>query len=217
MKRVRNDLTGKKFGRLTVIGIADDGKRKTSYICECECGNVKKARADGLISGAIRSCGCLKHETNLKNVANVPSHKIAENRGYKVAGTRLYMIWQGMKRRCYKETEPCYSRYGGRGIKICSEWLEDYGNFHDWAVENGYNDSLTIDRIDTNSDYTPDNCRWATNEQQSNNRRSNIIIKIGNAKKSLMEWCKIFELDYKKVYGRYNRNKFVGIDELFRG
>lgn len=215
MRKLVNDLTGKRFGRYTVIGVADDGQRKTSYICQCDCGNIKKVRADGLISGRTQSCGCLKRERSAENVKSVPSYKKFEKTGYKVGGTRLYEIWQGMKRRCYKETEPCYERYGGRGIRICDEWLNDFVAFHDWAVENGYEDNLTIDRIDVNGNYEPSNCRWATTQEQSLNRRSNINIRIGNATKTLSEWCKIFEVDYKKVNARYKRNGFESIDRLF--
>ena len=120
-----------------------------------------------------------------------------------------------MKARCYRETDTCYERYGGRGIKICDEWKNDYLAFHNWAVNNGYSDNLTIDRINVDGNYEPENCRWATNEQQCNNRRTNINIKIGNATKTLKEWCDIFEVDYKKVNARYHRNGYESIDRLF--
>ena len=215
MRKLVNDLTGKRFGRFTVIGVADDGQRKTSYICQCDCGNIRKVRADGLLSGRSSSCGCYKSEVSRRNVKNVPMQKKFQETGFKVGGTRLYKIWRGMKARCYNEQSPSYERYGGRGIAICDEWKNDFLSFHEWAIENGYSDDLTIDRIDVNGNYEPSNCRWATNEQQSANRRSNINIKIGNATKTLMEWCKIFEIDYKKVYARYQRNGFESIDRLF--
>lgn len=215
MRKLLNDLTGKKFGRLTVIGVADDGKRKTSYICQCECGNVKKVRADGLTSGNTKSCGCLKRESDKRNVQKVPAQQKYLKTGFKVGGTRLYQIWQGMKARCYNKTNASYEKYGGRGIKLCEEWKQDYIAFHNWAMENGYSDKLTIDRINVNGDYEPNNCRWATNEQQSNNRRSNVNIRIGNATKTLKEWCDIFEVDYKTISARYHRNGFESIDRLF--
>lgn len=215
MRKLVNDLTGKKFGRLTVIGVADDGKRKTSYICQCDCGNATKVRADALIAGTTKSCGCLKRESDRKNVSKVPSNLIMKDRGFKVGGTRLYSIWQGMKSRCYRKSTPCYERYGGRGIRVCEEWENDYLAFYNWAVNNGYSDDLTIDRINPDGNYEPNNCHWATNEQQGNNRRTNINIKIGNATKTLKEWCDIFEVDYKKVNARYHRNGFESIDRLF--
>ena len=215
MRKLVNDLTGKKFGRLTVIGVADDGKRKTSYICQCDCGNVKKVRSDALIGGTTKSCGCLKMESNKKNVQNVPAYQKMLKTGFKVGGTRLYHIWQGMKARCYNENNSRYDKYGGRGIKVCDEWRSEYIAFHNWAISHGYKDDLTIDRIDVNGDYSPSNCRWATNEQQCNNRHTNIIIKIGNATKTLKEWCDIFEVDYLKTNARYRRNGFESIDRLF--
>lgn len=207
MKNVRHDLTGQVFGRLTVIGVDDKNTRKTYYYCRCECGNVKSIRSDSLISGAIRSCGCMKQEQDKTN--------LTANHKHKMSHTRLYEIWQGMKSRCYNSHDPRYSRYGGRGITVCDEWQKDFNIFYSWAVENGYAENLTIDRIDNESGYSPDNCRWADAEMQGRNRSSNIKITIGNATKTLVEWCEIFELDYKAVYAKYRRNKFKGIDDLF--
>ena len=215
MRRLLNDLTGRRFGRLTVIGVADDGKRKTSYICQCDCGTVKKVRADGLLSGNTKSCGCLKRESDARNIQNVPAAKIRAERGFISGGTRLYRIWQGMKGRCCNEHNPSYERYGGRGIGICDEWRNDFVAFHDWAISNGYADNLSIDRIDVNGNYEPANCRWSTNQEQATNRRSNINIKIGNSTRTLAEWCEIFDVDYKKINARYKRNGFESIDRLF--
>lgn len=202
------DLTGMKFGRLTAIGI-DDSKpgRKTYWVCECECGNVSSHRADGLLSGSIKSCGCLKIELS--------AERVAKNHKHKQSGTRLYNIWQGIKERCYNEHSPSYSRYGGRGIRVSDEWKNDFSKFYEWALSNGYRDDLTIDRINNSGNYEPGNCRWATKTEQARNRRSNINIKIGNATKTLYEWCEIFDLDFKTVVARYHRNGFVSIDELF--
>ena len=129
--------------------------------------------------------------------------------------TRPYDIWQNMKGRCYNPHNPRYDRYGGRGITVCDEWKEDFNAFYEWSVQNGYSDDLTIDRIDNDKGYSPDNCRWATQEEQARNRESNIKITIGNATKTLKEWCEIFELDYRKINMRYRRNNYRGIDDLF--
>ncbi len=207
MKRTFNDLTGKRFGRLVVIGVDDRGTRKTYYNCQCDCGNVKSVRADSLLCGAIRSCGCMKKEQDRIN--------LEANHSHKQSGTRLYKIWQGMKKRCYNPHDTRYDRYGGRGIIICDEWRENFQAFHDWAVQNGYDETLTIDRIDNDGNYCPENCRWSSNEEQARNRSSNIKITIGNATKTLTEWCEIFQVDYRMVLARYKRNGFIGIDELF--
>lgn len=207
MRKLANDLTGKKFGKLEVIGVHDTGSRKTHYVCQCDCGNVKVVRADALISGATKSCGCIKKEQDKIN--------LSANHKHKMSGTRIYETWQDMKRRCYNKQNARYDRYGGRGITVCDEWLNNFQSFYDWAISNGYSDDLTIDRIDNDGNYEPSNCRWSTAKEQCNNRGSNINITIGNATKSLMCWCEIFNVDYKKVYARYKRNGYEGIDRLF--
>ena len=207
MRKLANDLTGKKFGKLEVIGVHDTGSRKTYYVCQCDCGNIKVVRADALISGATKSCGCIKKEHDKIN--------LTANHKHKMSGTRIYETWQDMKRRCYNKQNARYDRYGGRGITVCDEWLNNFQSFYDWAISNGYSDDLTIDRIDNDGNYEPSNCRWSTAKEQCNNRGSNINITIGNATKSLMCWCEIFNVDYKKVYARYKRNGYEGIDRLF--
>ena len=206
MRKLANDLTGKKFGKLEVIGVHDTGSRKTYYVCQCDCGNIKVVRADALISGATKSCGCIKKEQDKIN--------LSANHKHKMSGTRIYETWQDMKRRCYNKQNARYDRYGGRGITVCDEWLNNFQSFYDWAISNGYSDDLTIDRIDNDGNYEPSNCRWSTAKEQCNNRGSNINITIGNATKSLMCWCEIFNVDYKKVYARYKRNGYEGIDRV---
>jgi hypothetical protein len=206
MQRVK-DLTGQKFGRLEVIGIDDNGDRKTNWICQCDCGAIKSVRSDSLQNGAVKSCGCLKKEQDRQNLTKHHSHK--------QSGTRLYQIWVGLKGRCQNENNARYSNYGGRGISVCEEWNKSFQAFYDWSLENGYDETLTIDRIDNDGNYAPANCRWATIEEQCNNRRTNVVIKIGNAEKTLTQWCDIFEVDYKTIYARYHRNEYSTIHDLF--
>ena len=207
MKNVKNDLMGRRFGRLVVVGIDDRGVKRTYYFCQCDCGNTKSVRSDGLLSGAVQSCGCMKREQDREN--------LTANHKHKMSHTRPYEIWQGMKKRCYNQHDARYDRYGGRGITVCDEWRNDFKAFYKWALENGYADNLTIDRIDNDKGYSPDNCRWADAETQCRNRASNINITIGNATKTLTEWCEIFELDYATIHARYKHDKFKGIDDLF--
>lgn len=209
------DLTGNKYGRLTVIGLAPKETRKTYWMCQCDCGNFKKVRADSLKNGAIRSCGCLKKEMDEVNLTKGYARQTRNARGYVSGHTRLYGIWQKMRKRCQDPSDLRFERYGGRGIKVCDEW-NDFGTFHDWAVNNGYADDLTIDRIDNDGDYEPSNCRWATSKEQSNNRSTNVNITIGNTTKTLTEWCEIFNLNSGMVFARYNRNDDLTLDELFR-
>lgn len=201
-----NNLTGKTFGRLTVIGLDDRNSRHTYWVCQCRCGNIKVTRSDSLLSGRTKSCGCIKKEQDKINLSQSRHNQF---------GTRIYAIWQNMKDRCSNEHNSSYYRYGGRGIQVCDSWKERFENFYDWALNNGYQDDLTLDRIDNDGNYCPENCRWTTMKEQCNNRRSNIQIKIGNTVKTLTEWCEIFQLDYKTINARYQRNGFVSIDELF--
>lgn len=208
MRKLVNDLTGKVYGRLHILGVDDNGKRKTYYICQCECGNIKSIRADALTSGATCSCGCRKTEQDKINLTKAHKHKMS--------GSRLYQIWQGMKDRCYDKTNSRYKDYGGRGIFVCDEWKKDFESFYKWSIENGYNDNLSIDRKNNNKEYAPYNCRWANEKEQSNNRRSNINITIGNETKTLMQWCEVFKMPYKTVYARIKREPDIIIDRLFR-
>lgn len=207
MKKNYKDLTGQKFGRLTVIGLHETETRKTYWVCQCDCGNIKIVRSDSLQNGSIRSCGCLKKEQDKIN--------LEANHKHNMSGTRIYEIWQGMKKRCYNPRDLRYHRYGGRGITVCNEWKNDFKSFYLWAINHGYSENLTIDRIDNDKGYSPDNCRWADRTTQCRNRSTNVNITIGNSTRTLTEWCEIFKVSYETVNARYERNGFIGIDDLF--
>lgn len=202
-----HDLTGQKFGLLTVIGLAETDTRKTYWVCKCDCGNMKTVRSDSLLCGAIKSCGCIKRKQDEAN--------LTKNHRHKMSGTRIYSEWQGMKGRCYNKGNARYADWGGRGIEVCEQWRNSFESFYTWAMANGYQDNLTIDRIDNNGNYCPENCRWVGQQEQCRNRRSNINLTIGNSTRTLMEWCEIFQVDYANVNARYHRNKNATIDYLF--
>lgn len=155
------DLTGQKFGRLTVLKRADNGKNKQSYwLCLCDCGNKKIVRRDSLISNKTISCGCLQKENSKK-----------ANTKHGFYNTRIYDIYLGMIARCNNQNRRNYKYYGGRDIQVCKEWLDNFMNFYTWAIKNGYTDNLTIDRINFNNNYEPSNCRWVSWEVQYKNKR----------------------------------------------
>lgn len=181
------DMTGKKIGRLTVIKYVYTDKRNNAvWQCKCECGNIVEVRGDTLRSGNTKSCGCLcttHHKSN----------------------TRLYHTWQQMKGRCYNKNNKDYHDYGARGIIVYSEWKHNFEAFYNWAMNNNYQENLTIDRINSNGNYTPDNCRWVDITTQNRNKRNNINFEYKGETHCLTEWCKILGLKYNRVRNRVRR------------
>lgn len=189
------DLTGKKFGRLTVLKYTD--KRAGSNViweCVCDCGNLHNVAGKVLTSGGTRSCGCYKRdraiETNLTH---------GMSRGNKV--TRIYKCWSGIIDRCNPRTDS--KNYSNRGIDVCDEW-KDFTTFMDWSYENGYTDKLTIDRIDNDGNYSPSNCRWVDMKIQGRNRRTNREITIDGVTKCVTEWCEVYGIHYETARSRLN-------------
>ena len=190
MKYGKSEYVGQKFNRLTVIGISKElnGKYiRWMWTCRCDCGNVKKMRGDYVATGHSKSCGCARKE-------NKPFFVHGES------GTRLHMIWNDMRHRCFSD-DASAGRYRDRGITVCEEWLE-YKNFAKWARENGYNDMLSIERIDNDGNYCPENCKWIERGLQARNRGTTYWVEWNGRKMSLAEACEIEKMPYKQVFSR---------------
>lgn len=195
-----DDIIGAEFGNLKVLQQSYKGGRKV-YKCLCRCGNVVYTQKYYLTSGRQISCGCAR-KTNRKHMVHGGSD------------SRLYRCWQGIKQRCGCKSANEYERYGGRGIKVCDDWAQSFKSFEDWALANGYSDNLTIDRIDTEGDYTPDNCRWVSYKVQANNKSNNIVIHYQGQTKTLMEWCEVLNLPYSTIHKRIKESGWDYEDAL---
>lgn len=178
MKTTIIDLTGQRFGRLTVIKRDGTIYGQASWLCICDCGKSVVVRGYCLRKGETRSCGCLAAELAQKRLITHGATK-----------TRLFKIWSNMIARCYKPYHKSFKDYGGRGISICDEWLHSFAKFQGWAIANKYADNLSIDRINVNGNYEPSNCQWLTMKEQGQNRRTSRIITINNCSKTLSEWA----------------------------
>ena len=188
------DLTGQRFGRLVVVKRADnsaDGRAR--WLCKCDCGQSKTVLGEHLKKGRTKSCGCAKSESSSK--------RFKKHGG---RNSKLYRIWSNMKDRCNNPDCKAYSDYGGRGIKVCKEWLDDFSAFQKWALANGYKEGLTIDRKNNNKGYSPDNCRWVDRKIQGNNKRNCRYITYKGQRKTVAEWSEITGIPHDTLLYRLN-------------
>lgn len=189
------DLTGRTFGRLTVIQY-DHSKNGAYWLCRCECGKTKVIKGTSLTKGLTTSCGCKSREMSINRSTT-----------HGMTGTRLYRIRSGMIARCYKENASSYPKYGAKGITVCDEWLGENGfvNFYNWAMENGYKDNLTLDRINPKGNYEPSNCRWATYKEQANNTKATVFLTYNGETKPASEWAEIVGISQSAITQRKNK------------
>lgn len=188
------DLTGKKFGRLTVVSrLENDGRRNSRWHCICDCGTSRTVRGDSLKSGRTLSCGCLNKE-----------RASATHRTHGMRGSKTYCVWQHMKGRCYNPKNPRFAYYGGRGITVCGRWKNSFENFY--ADMGDKPEGLTIERIDNNRGYYPKNCKWATQKEQTRNQRSNRMIKYQGKERCIGAWAE--ELGIRRTTLSYRLNRY---------
>lgn len=185
------DMTGERYGYLTVIERGKDyvfkgNRHTTTWICRCDCGNTTRTTRTNLITGKAKSCGCKSPRFNEKHGE---------------CGTRLYKIWASMKQRCENKNHIYYDSYGGRGISVCQPWQE-FQAFYNWAINNGYCDDLTLDRINVNGNYEPSNCRWATEKEQGRNRRDNHFLTFNGETHVISEWSEITGINRETLFSR---------------
>lgn len=195
---------GQKFNRLTVIAYEIVPCRKyskTKWIVRCECGTLKSVDPAKVISGNTMSCGCLKSENTIDfNKRTKVKHGGRQD--------RLYTIWQNMKQRCCGKTCKDYPQWGGRGICVCDEWKDDYAAFREWALSNGYAQGLSLDRIDVDGNYSPQNCRWADWSTQSRNKTNSHNYMINGEKKNLVDLADEYGIKYGTLYQRVHLYKW---------
>lgn len=190
--KIRGDfLIGKKFNKLTVLEecAERDNNGEKKYKCLCDCGAICYVRGGHIRTGHTKSCGC---------------DKIIQT-SHRKSSTRLYKIWDKMKQRCYNYKDSNYPNYGERGIKVYNDWYVDFMTFHDWAINNGYKSNLTIDRIDVNGNYTPDNCRWVDMITQNNNKRNTVYLTCNGKTQSVAQWSRELGISASKLYYRHSK------------
>lgn len=188
---------GDKFGRLTVVKYCGKNKHQHNvWECVCECGNRKVVTTSALNSGAVKSCGCMWEE-NKKAIKT----RVVKKHG--MVDTQEYHAWNGMRQRCYNKNSPKYKNYGARGIKVCDRWLHSFENFY--ADMGKCPDGFSLDRIDVNGDYTPENCRWADDVTQCNNRQFNFKVTFNGITETLRYWSEKTGINKSALYLRIHR------------
>lgn len=186
---MKYNLKGKKFGKLTVLEKAGvDNSRYVIWKCKCDCGNETIVRSSHLVRGDTKSCGCINYTAN----------------GF--SDNRIYRIWKGIISRCYNKNSTSYRRYGKKGITICNEWKNNFMSFYNWSLNNGYKDNLSIDRINNKGNYEPNNCRWATAEEQANNTSQNVFISFNGEKLTIAQWAHKIGIQPSVFHDRLKRN-----------
>lgn len=192
------EMVGERFGRLVVVEECATRKNSCVYwICRCDCGNTTKPiKGTSLRDGTTKSCGCCVTDANVKRC-----------RTHGMCGTAIYRTWGNMIQRCRNPIRSEFKNYGKRGISVCEDWLSSFEAFHEWAMSHGYTEGLTIDRIDPNGNYCPENCRWVTMKEQGENRRNSVHVIRNGDKKTLKQIADELGIHYTTAYRRYKEGR----------
>lgn len=190
------DLTNIRFGRqIAIKQVRKNNWGNIVWLCECDCGNKHEVPSSKLIQGKSKSCGCLRKDN---------STKMLEKHGITTGGKpRTFIIWNGMKARCFNPKATSYKSYGKKGVSVCDDWLE-FENFHNWSISNGYQDGYEIDRIDSLGNYEPKNCRWVPMSDNRKRQRTMRYIEIYGEKRNISEWCRLFKISKSTAYKYLN-------------
>lgn len=191
----KNDLAGKRFGRLVVVSFRGVQKGNRMWQCQCDCGSTVVKTTHRLMHGKVKSCGCISAE-----ILHARNHR----HGFR--HTPIYKIWEAMVRRCHNKNDSKFRRYGGRGIQVCEQWRCSAEAFCRWAIDAGYKQGLQIDRIDNDGHYTPENCRFVPGKINSRNRCTTRWVDYGDSRKSVTEWSEITGIKVGTILYRLNHN-----------
>lgn len=199
------ELIGKQFGEWVVLKYNGYDGKNVTYLCKCSCGTERNVRRNMLLKGVSKSCGCKRGYYVSQSQSGKPKRgHISPFYGTGEGKTRLHIIWDGMKKRCNCPTDKHYKWYGERGITVCKEWSESFQTFKKWALNNGYRDNLTIDRIDNDGNYCPENCRWVTQKEQCNNTRRNRMISYMGKIQTMTQWSEEIGISVDTLSSRLN-------------
>lgn len=187
------DLTGMRFGRLVTLERVGKTAQGSIWLCQCDCGNQTKVRVSYLRNGHTKSCGCYATESK-----HLRKTRTTHGQSYE----SIYQIWQSAKQRCYYKNNANYKHYGGRGIEMCAEWRDSFETFFEWAKNNGYAEGLTIDRIDVNGNYCPENCRWVNMTVQNRNKTTSVFITLDGVTRTQSEWGKLLGIPTSTMTNR---------------
>lgn len=209
------NIAGKKFGRLTAISRSDNSANKrTQWLFRCDCGKEIVAQTHRVTTGHTSSCGCLAHESRIINGKKSDGGKC---RTHGMSRHPLDAVYDAMKGRCNNPKNKDYKNYGARGIAVCSEWERSPKIFFEWAINSGYKKGLSLDRIDNNKGYSPENCRFVSQKEQANNKQKTVMIVAGGVRKPLSAWANDMGVSASTIYYRifkhgWTPEEAVGID-----